>query len=66
VSLKGVGDAGWWVFSPDCVDQFVGRDDVIRVEEEDCQQSPWFCSPDGQLLSATPYLERTQKPKLER
>ena len=66
VGLERVGGARRRPLAPQRVDQRVGRNDLVGVQEQERQQSSWFRTANRQWLSATPHLERTQKAKLDR
>ena len=52
------------VHAPELVDQPVGRNDLVRVEEKRSEQRTWPGPAQRNLAAFLPHLERSQDPKL--
>jgi hypothetical protein len=65
VSLEDLGRRRRWVLAPDLLDQTVGRDDPVRVQEQDGESGTPLPRSDLERATLPPDLERAQDTKLD-
>src|SRR5439155_3475831 len=54
------------LLAPECVDQAVGRDNLVRIQQQHGEQAPLFRTAHVERSLAVEHLERTENPKLHR
>ena len=64
MDAQGCGGAIGGVLAPELVDQPVGGNDLVGMEEEGGQQRSRLAATEGHLTASVPDLERPQDPKL--
>jgi hypothetical protein len=58
--LEGLLRSRGRLVAPQCLDQPIARDDLVRTQQQDGEQEPLFLAFAGQKLVAAAYLERTE------
>jgi len=52
------------LFAPEFVDQAIGRDEVVRIEKQQREQSPFLRAADAKWATGVPHLERSEEAKV--